>query len=269
MPNNSTQGNEELCIRISRNDLSFATYGQPTKSHPSYVQYPIRNGIAMAANLRNAFKDTEMLTQEYLQVTALIDSPVVMVPVQEFNEEESNTLYHYTITGMEGNQVIHQPLENLNTVAVFCINKDLRLVLDEHFNDIRYLPLPLPVWNYLYNHSFNGIRKKLYVFFHDKRMEVFSFDKTRFKFCNSFDTEHAQDAVYYILYVWQQLGYNAQHDEIYLTGTIPETRWMTEALQHYVQKTNILETPDDIHLAPFTHLGEMPFDLQVLFAQNK
>ena len=227
---------EKLYIRISSNCLSFAVGDDQLGTPLAYEDYPIRNGIAMAANMRNALKDGELLSRGYQRATVLIDSPLMLVPIQEFNEDEMITSYHYTITGMEGNQVIHFEIPNLNAVAVFCINKDLKAVIDEHFADVQYIPLAHPIWNNMHRLSYMGVRKKLYVYFHDKRMEVFSFDKNRFKFCNSFDADNAHDAVYYILYVWQQLGYEAKHDEIHLSGIVPERQWTEEALHHYVQK---------------------------------
>ncbi|MBO4314730.1 MAG: DUF3822 family protein [Prevotella sp.] len=252
---------ERLFIRISYNDLSFAARDLQSKERMAYEQYSIHNGIAMAANFRNALKDGKLLSYSYKHATTLINSPVLLIPLQEFNADDVETLYHYTITGMEGNLVMYQELPNLNAVAIFCINKDLKLVIDEHFDEAQYLPLAYPVWNHLHRHSFTGVRKKLYVYFHDKQMEVCSFDKNRFKFCNSFDADNAHDAVYYILYVWQQLGYNAQHDEIHIMGNVPETEWMMEVLHHHVQKVvhNLQLSIDN---------NQIPFDLQVLFAEQ-
>ena len=269
MNNENNIKQERLNIRISHNDLSFAVVDHESINKVAYEHYPIRTGIAMAANLREAFKDGELLSRGYQRALALIDSPVMLIPVQEFNEDDIESMYHHIITGMEGNAVIYQVLPNLNTVAVFCINKDLKLVIDEHFSDVRYFPIAHPVWNYLHRRSFTGVRKKLYAYFHDKRMEVFSFDKNRFKFCNSFNVDHAHDAVYYMLYTWQQLGYDVQHDEIYLAGDIPEKDWMMEALHHYVQKVYALNAETEFNHAPFTNYKDMPFDLQAIFTENR
>ncbi len=71
--------------------------------------------------------------------------------------------------------------------------------------DVRFTPIMQPMWHYLHHRSFTGIHRKLYVYFHDKKLDVFGFEKNRFKFFNSFNAEHAKDALYFILYVWKQL----------------------------------------------------------------
>ena len=69
-------------------------------------------------------------------------------------------------------------LPDLNAIAVFAINKDLKLVIDDHFKDIRIQPLMQSVWTHLYRRSYAGPRRKLYVYFHEKRMEVSVSNKT-------------------------------------------------------------------------------------------
>ena len=38
-------------------------------------------------------------------------------------------------------------------------------------------------------------------YFHDKQLDIFSFQQNRFKFCNSFETSRAHDSLYFLLYV--------------------------------------------------------------------
>jgi hypothetical protein len=49
-------------------------------------------------------------------------------------------------------------------------------------------------------------------------MEVFCFDKGNLLLINSFPCKQTTDRVYYLLYIWQQLNYNQEKDELHLTG---------------------------------------------------
>lgn len=51
-------------------------------------------------------------------------------------------------------------------------------------------------------------------------MSIFAFDKHRFRFCNTYSATRAQDSVYYMLYVWQQLQMDADKDELYIAGAL-------------------------------------------------
>ena len=49
----------------------------------------------MAANLREAFKTSELLRQASRKVRLLIDSPVLMVPVELFSEDDMKAMYNH------------------------------------------------------------------------------------------------------------------------------------------------------------------------------
>ena len=53
-------------------------------------------------------------------------------------------------------------------------------------------------------------------------MEVFCFDKGNLLLINSFPCKQTTDHVYYLLYIWQQLNYNQEKDELHLTGKLED-----------------------------------------------
>ena len=122
-------------------------------------------------------------------------------------------LYQHAFNSHNSDAILYRVQPELNAVAVFPINKDLKMVVEDNFKDVRFTPIMQPMWHYLHHRSFTGIHRKLYVYFHDKKLDIFGFEKNRFKFFNSFNAEHAKDALYFILYVWKQLGFNQMQDE--------------------------------------------------------
>lgn len=257
-----------LNIRVSRNSLAFAVSDPTAVNQVVYEPYIVKSGISLAANLREAFKECDLLNRGYQRAQVLIDSPVLLIPIQEFDETVKEQLYHHSITGMEGCVVLHSVLPDLNAVAVFSINKDLKMVIDDHFADVRFIHMVQPVWSLLHQRSHTGVHKKLYAYYHDKRLEVFSFDKNRFRFCNSFDAAHSRDAVYFVLYAWKQMGMDVQNDELYVTGSIPDREWSIEALRTYCRKAYVINPVAEFNRAPVTQIKGMPFDLQTLFVKG-
>lgn len=257
-----------LNMRISRNTMAFAVSDHTAVNQVVFEPYIVKSGISLAANLREAFKDSALLNRGYQRAQVLIDSPVLMIPLQEFDEAAKETLYHHAITGLEGCVVLHSVLPDLNAVAVFSINKDLKLVIDDHFEDVRFVHLVQPVWSLLYQRSHTGMHRKLYAYFHDKRLEVFGFDKNRFRFCNTFDAAHSRDAVYFVLYAWKQIGLDAQNDELYIAGDIPDREWTIDALRTYCRKAYLINPVAEFNRAPVTQIKGMPFDLQTLFVKG-
>ena len=268
MNENNTITDQRLVIRVSRQSLAFAVSNPIAVNKVEFEPYTVRSGISMAANLREAFNESVLLGRDLRRAQLLIDSPVLMTPIQEFNADDAALFYHHAITGQEGVEVMHSVIPELNAVALYSVNRDLKLVVTDHFTDVRWLPLMQPVWTLHHKRCFTGNYRKLYAHFHDHQLEVFSFDKNRFRFCNCFDSNRTNDSVYFVLYVWKQLAFNAETDELHLSGHLPESEMLIEQLQRFLKKVYILNPTAEFNRAPVSLIKGMPLDLVTFFARK-
>jgi hypothetical protein len=258
-----------LTIRVGRGSLSFA---YPGAGGLTYEPYSVNGGISMAANLREALRTSALVAQlkegenPLQRAQVMTDAEAMLVPVEEFRAEVVETLFHRTFTGHKGEQVMWTVLPSLNAVVVFAVNKDLRLVVDDNFADVKWNHVCAPVWAHLHRRSFTGSRRKLYAFVHDKRMELFAFQQNRFRFANSYDANHVADMVYFILNVWKQIGLDAQHDELHLSGELPEGGTLQEEVHQYLRNVYTVNPNAEFNRAEVTRVAGLPYDLMTLFA---
>lgn len=257
-----------LTIRIGRHSLSFSAISKENAGNIVFEPYTVRSGISMAANLREALKEINLLKNGWERAMVLIDSPVMMVPVEEFHDNQKEIIYHHSITGHEGETVMATVLPALNAVAVYSINKDLKLVIDDNFADVRFNHVCSSVWNHLYKRSFTGVRMKLYAYFHDKKMELFSFRQNRFKFTNSFDTDLAPDAIYFMLSVWKHLAFDNKRDELHLAGEVPDKDSLMQELRAFIQNVYVINPKAEFNRAPITEIKNLPYDLMTHFIKR-
>jgi hypothetical protein len=266
--NNITKS-ARLTIRVCRDSLRFAVADAATADQIVYEPYITKSGISMAANLRDAFKTSDLLSRGYHKAMLVTDSPVLLIPVEEFHEEEKGNLYAHSFPDIENHLVVSNILPTLNAVAVYSINKDLKLVTDDHFSDVKIIPLMQPVWSYLHQRSFTGIRRKMYGYFHDKKLDIVSFDKNRFKFCNTFDAAQSRDSAYFLLYVWKLLAMDSEKDEMHLVGEIPDKEWLIEAMHRYLRQVYVINPSADFNRAPITKIKGMTLDMMTLFIKGR
>lgn len=250
-----------LTIRVSKQNLSFSVVDREAERQLIYDPYTVNTGISMAANLRQAFKEDELLQRGYTKARVLLDAPTLLIPIEQFCEEDMQLMFQHAFMGHDNDAILYRVQPALNTVAVFPINKDLKLVVEDNFPDIRFTPIMQPVCNYLYQHHFVGIHHKLYGYFHDQQLMVFSFDNNRFSFFNAYDGTHAKDCIYFLLYVWKQLGYDQQKDELHLLGNIPDGEWLVRNLRIYLSKVLTINPSAAFNRSPITEIEGIPFDL--------
>ena len=273
------QGKRRIFIRIGQHHLSFSTIDAEDTENPiAYEPYVVKSNMSIAANLREALKGAGLKQMGIIKAMVMTDAEVLLVPVELFEEQKMAEMYFHSFPGKTQEQVLYNVLPDLNTVAVFSINKDLKLVLDDNFAEVKTAVIMSPVWRHLHRRSFSGARNKLYGYFHDQSLEVFSFHQNRFKFHNRFETHREHDALYFLLYVWKQLALSSEHDELHLVGNIfvydtqadrDKQKWLTDELRRYLHNVYVINPSAEFNRAPATKIKGMPFDLMTLFTKGR
>lgn len=263
------QRKERIIIRIGERHLSFSAIDPMQAEMPvTYEPYVMKSGISLTANLREALSGAELPQMGYHKALALIDTPVLLIPVELFEEQNVEAMYLHAFPRKEMDLVRYNVLSDLNAVSVFAISKDLNTVLHDNFTDVKMMPVMSPVWQHLHHRSFTGNRNKMYGYFHDRKLDIFSFHQNRFKFCNQFEAQRPQDATYFLLYVWKQLMLDNGTDELHLVGTFTDMPELANELRKYVQKVYVINPSAEFNRAPATKILDMPFDLMILMSKS-
>jgi len=235
----------------------------------SYEPFTVKSGVSIAANLRDAFPQARLLDRGLERADIIIDGPTLLVPLDLFEEEQMSELYDLTFTDSTMMTVkMYNVLAELNAVAVFAVSRDFKVVIDDHFRDSRYFSAMSPVWKHLHRRSFTGVRRKLYAYFHEQRLDIFSFTHNRFKYCNTFDASRSHDALFYLLAVWNELQLSAEIDELHIVGEPSEREWTMGELRNYLKNIYTLNPTADLSRAPATFCKGMPFDMMTFITRG-
>lgn len=234
-----------------------------------YEPYHVKSGVSIAANLRQAFADSMLLGAGHKSVLVMLDTPTMLIPIEEYQQEAVPELYAKAMEVDKGSTVLHSVMPDQNVVAAFRMNKDLKTVIGDNFSDVAIIPMMQPVWNYLYRRSFTGQRRKMYAYLHDRRMELFAFRGNHFSFCNSFDAARASDAAYFILHAWTLMGYKAGEDELHVAGECTDGGKLITLMREYLANVYEINPAADFAGCPATKVSGMPFDLQTFYAKGR
>lgn len=261
---------QQLIIRISPHSLSFVVSDPSLDGGQFFLSYPLNVSASMAANMRNALAEEPVLGDAFRRVYVMADASVMLLPVEEFDEEECASLYAYSFHLAKTDTVQYSVLPDLNAVAVYPVNRDLSQVIADHFVRPLYMPLQSSVWHHLHrrSHTSQTIRK-LYAYFHDKKLEVFAFRQHRFRFYCTYDAARVSDAAYYILSVWKQLSFDVEKDELYVVGDIPEREQMLAELRGYLRNAYTINPTADFNRAPITQVKGVPYDVMALVVNGR
>lgn len=263
--NGSVSPARRLVIRVSSRSLSFSTM---EGREVVYESYPLKSSISIAANMREALQNVPLLSQPYGRLLVMVDSPVLMVPFNEFSEDTMEDYYRHAFTRTEQQMVMHTVLSDLNSVALFAVSKDLRMVLQDAFSDVRFVAALAPLWLHLNQRSYTGPHNKLYVYFREKMLDVYSFAQNRFKFCNSYSFNSTEDAIYYILAAWKQLGMAAEHDELFLTGSLAGNEELKDELEQFIKRVFVINPVGEFNRVNVAQIPGIPYDLVIFYVKG-
>ena len=265
--NEQTNTLRRLVTRVGKGSLMFTTTDD--QSQVVFEQYPINSSITMAANLREALQTSDILKGAYQRTLVMVDSPVLMVPTDLFREEEKTDLYFHAFTKRAQQMVMHTVLPDLNSVALFGIDKDLLAVINDRMPQPSIVAAMISVWHHLHQRSYTGTHQKLYGYFHDRNMEVFCFSKNRFKFCNTYTVNNSNNALYYLLSVWKQLGMEPEHDELHLVGDLPDEEALLNEARQFIKRVFYINPSGEFNRAPVTRIAGMPYDMMTLYVKGR
>ena len=60
----------------------------------------------------------------------------------------------------------------------------------------------------------------MYVHLRKDAAELYCYDRNHLLLANSFECKQTADRIYYLLYIWKQLGFEQERDELHMTGDL-------------------------------------------------
>ena len=266
--NSTATCGQRLTVRAGLDSLSFSIATADGNS-VRYEPYSVESSMAMAANLREALKVLPFALEQRRRATLIADTTPLFIPADEFAEDSAAALYTATITGQEGSAVLSAHIPELNVVAAYPVSKDMELVMEDNFEDVKFTHTSVAVLKVLHRRSFAGTGCKLFCHFHDRRLDIYAFRQNRIRFANSYDASSPRDAIYFILHVWQQLAFDNIKDELHITGSASDVDMIATRLGIYVRNVCRRSPRAEFNRSPVTAVEGMPYDLMAYYHNSQ
>ena len=192
----------------------------------------------------------EKLHLNYRQIKVAFSKGVFcMVPQRLFQEEEKATyLGHLTKIKRSGN-ILSDNITQHQAELVYEVEETALREIDRYFNRAPKKNLHSVLLEAMRSHS--AVQSSYHVAVHvtQKQLLVYAFDRTNLMLLNAYRYNSAQDFLYYILLVYEQMGFKTDQVPLYLSGRILEDSDIYRLLIRYIRHRNFL-APGPIKLGP-------------------
>jgi hypothetical protein len=229
-----------LSIRLSADGFSFSIHRPGASEPPYYEAYPTNPGYSLTANLKEMLARTDALQHEFRDTTILMDTPrFTTVPQALFEDEQMERVFYQNFAPVHNEVVLCNELGQSEAVVVFGMDKHAYNWLTEHYPEARFFAAVSPLIEHFARRSAQSEVRQLYVHLREQQLEALVFDHGQPQLINVFACSVNPDRVYYLLYIVQQLGLDAERDEIHLCGELREKETLTEELRRFVRTVSV------------------------------
>lgn len=238
-----------LSIRLSTDGFSFSIHSSLQDDAVSYVHKEVEPSLSLTANLKRAFRDTELLGPEYRQVNVImVNKRFTLVPLEMFEDDQAEMLFHHNHTKKENETVHFNILKKSNAVVVFGMDKSAFQFVSEQYPEAKFYSQASPLIEHFSVKSKLGNNKKMYASVRGDAVDVFCFERGHLMVANSFDCKETPDRIYYLLYLWKQLGLDQERDELHLTGLLTDKEQLVQGLRKFILKVFVMNPEINIDM---------------------
>ena len=267
-PDDTSIKNYVLSIRLAPDGFSFYILDVTNKSIVLFksVEIAIHQDVITLA--LNALQKEDLFAYTFQEVKVLIDFPeVTTIPTLYFKEEELEVLYSYNIDLAPKEYVLSNHSAAYDLEVVFSVPKALYDFFNKNFTNIQFvhkLSLLLQQANWYDAKA----QEQLFISYTEHHFTAVALRNNCLIYHNNFTLVCKDDVVYYLLLVFQEIGFDQYQAKVLIDGPIEMEDHAINVVREYVDKIEFatlhahFSFPDTIKNAPshyYSTLFNLPF----------
>ena len=184
--------------------------------------------------VENAIYDNSPLLDDYGNVSLLVDTThFVLLPTEVTDDQEADELLRLQFPELEGDTALCA-LPRCGVKLAFELPPEVLGFLQRTFNMAPIVHHLQPLCEYYARFCQRSGVRRMFLNFHDERMDMVVFDRDRLQLANTFEPRNANDAAFMALHAWESLSMDVHTDELQLTGDKPVRDPVAQELRRYI-----------------------------------
>ena len=200
--------------------------------------------------LRRLFEnELAWLTNPYSKVR-LVCRPgkSTLVPEALFSEEEKTGIYDFNMAGgpYESSSLHHDFISSAAAYAIYYLQPDLKQLLEKLFPEARmFHHATILIQSLVQKYSNLENKNLLFVNTSATGIDILQIRNKKPVYCNSFTYNTAEDYMYYLIFVVEQLQLNPETIELMMLGEVDRHSSLSEMVHKYIRNVSFMERNSD------------------------
>jgi hypothetical protein len=251
----------ELSIRISTDGLSYCVLDSNTRkflhlesfdlSEPGRKPYIPGDKEMLNVNklLHLMEGDLKWLANSFQKIIIVVDQGMsTLIPDALFNENEKANIFDFNIAGgpHPEKDLRHDYLKSLNAYAIYHVPTSLSDLIQRFFPTASVFHHSTAIIQSLFLKNVNQENDKLlYVNTGKSRIDILRFKGKKLDYYNSFKYNTADDFMYYLIFVVEQLVLNPESIEVLMMGEVEKHSSLSDLVFKYVRNIRFANRNED------------------------
>jgi hypothetical protein len=261
--NKEIQQSPTLSIRISTDGFCFCTYLPQQPDSVRYTTYDCDRQISITANFEAAWKAGNLADGKYSKIQAIVASTeFTAVPPQVTTREEQETIFRSCFPHTkEEKRIISNRLSAQSMTILFAIDEELHKLLTDIGEVSYYSPISI-MSGFLTRYKVESGRY-IMADIQDETMHLIAMEEETPLLMNSFNANGTADQLYYLLCIWNELGFSQEEEPLLLCGNHQADKFEMSA-KDFIRNIKRINPRQLFQSNLLNKIETTPFDLQAL-----
>ena len=239
-----------MSIRLWSGGLSFSGYISSADGSFFYREVPFDRGVPYVSALKECFFANECLSWRYRQLNIVCFSPhYLVVPTNLFpSDVETQQAWMRKAFVQSESACLAEALSDKRATLLYDCEESVQAFCLRSFQNPRFTHYLVPLLSYWRMRSREFSYRCMQVWIEGERMDVACFERDRLLLVNTFTVRQPEEILYYLLYVWRQMGFNAQVDALYLHAAPALRMTLLEQARCYLRNVQGVTFPAELYL---------------------
>ena len=256
---NPSQSREStLIVEWGKHSLSFSVFHELDNRvlTTEVVELHMNLFDFTAQDFDKVFKENDIFAYSFQKVICLLDINFLSLVPKPFFTEESIESYLKFNHDLPGGNLLYQSQTVLSTdyEALYVVPKNLANAMEGNFMNVSYQLSNVSLLNYFA--KLTQLDSFFEIHFNDDFLSIFYYKESKLLFYNTFQYISAEDIIYHVLNVMNELALDNERELVYYSGQIMEGTGNMELLKDYIKYLKPMERSNKINYS--TNLEAMP-----------
>ncbi|MBI2271581.1 MAG: DUF3822 family protein [Bacteroidetes bacterium] len=237
-----------LAIQLSSDGLSAAVWDDVYNKALALERFSFQKAFnvnTLLSHSNSAIKQSSILCYPYKKVSlSIVNTRSTLVPNALFDANEKDALLKFNHSLADSETIVIDNLPNLDAKNIYALPKVIEQQFRELYTqlDITHYSSPLIEHVLLTNKHSDTTNVVLNV--HSEGFEVLVLNSGKLLFYNTFSYQTAEDFIYYLLFVFEQLKLNPESVKVELLGELEKNSAIYQLLYKYIRNIKFGDRPD-------------------------